>query len=133
MGAQGTTTIDFGAYPGSSDATATVTGQASILSGSLCEAWLWPIDSVDHLADEHMVETIKVYAHNVIAGTGFTIRAFNTSQLNEPIEPNPGANTLHQVSATTINNKNAQPAYKAYGGGIGTRIYGVWNVAWVWN
>jgi hypothetical protein len=35
MGAQGQTTIDFGAFPGKSDASVAVTGQAAIVAGSL--------------------------------------------------------------------------------------------------
>lgn len=95
MGAQGTTTLDFGAFPGASDASVAVTGQASILSGSLVEAWLLPAATADHSADEHRVETLDVVAGLIVAGTGFTIYGMND--------------------------------------GAGTRIYGTWNVAWVWN
>jgi len=85
MGAQGTTTIDFGAFPGSSHATVAVTGQASILAGSLVEAWLFPAATADHTADEHVVETIKVMAGDVVAGTGFTVYALNTNTLTEQL------------------------------------------------
>lgn len=126
MGAQGTTTIDFGAFPGGSDASVTVTGQASILSGSLVEAWLYPTATADHTADEHLVETIRVVAGNVVAGTGFTIYALNTSQLNEPVD-HPGVATFR--TATTTAYGDVYPSE----GGYGTRIYGQWAVAWVWN
>lgn len=129
MGAQGTATLDFGAFPGASDASVAVTGQASILAGSLVEAWLLPADTVDHLADEHMVETIRVVAGNVIAGTGFTIYGFNTSQLNEPLEPIKGAKDV--TLAGTLNAPNF--SQQQFAGGIGTRLYGKWNCAWVWN
>jgi hypothetical protein len=79
MGAQGTTTIDFGAFPGKSDASVAVTGQAGIVAGSLVEAWIRPVATADHTDTEHMVETIKVFAADIVAGTGFTIYAFNTS------------------------------------------------------
>lgn len=102
MGAQGTAVVDFGAFPGKSDASVVVTGQTGILSGSLVEAWLRPVDSADHSADEHLVETIRIMAGTVVAGTGFTVYALNSSQLAEPT-------------------------------GQGTRLYGQWNVAWVWN
>lgn len=105
MGAQGTTTVDFGAFPGSSHVKVTITGQAAIVAGSLVEAWIRPVATADHSADEHMVETIKVVANNIVASTGFDIDAFNTSQLNEP----------------------------APFGGKGTRLYGLWTAAWVWN
>lgn len=129
MGAQGTTTIDFGAFPGASDASVAVTGQGSILSGSLVEAWLYPVDTSDHLADEHMLETIKVVAGNVVAGVGFTIYAFNTSQINEPLEE---TTPIGKRSVSKLATSIYQYA-KPYVGGQGTRIYGTWTVAWVWN
>lgn len=96
MGAQGTATIDFGAFPGASDTSVAVTGQTSIVSGSAVEAWILPAATADHSVDEHMVETLKVIAGNIVAGTGFTIYGFNS--------------------------------------GFGdVRLYGTWNVAWVWN
>lgn len=121
MGAQGTALVDFGAFPGASDASVAVTGQAAILAGSAVEAWLLPADTADHLADEHRLETLSVIAGNIVAGTGFTIYGVNTSQINEPVTPEspvgPGA-------------PDAQPRDR---GGKGTRLYGKWNVGWVWN
>lgn len=115
MGAQGTATLDFGAFPGASDTSVAVTGQASIVAGSLVEAWIRPVATADHSADEHMLETIKVVAGNIVASTGFTIYGFNTSDLIEqPMGDMPGQRAR-------------------YGGGKGTRIYGQWTVAWVWN
>jgi len=102
MGAQGVATLDFGAFPGASDASVAVTGQGSIVAGSLVEAWILPAVTADHSADEHLVETLEVYAGNIIAGTGFTIYGINKSSLFEPT-------------------------------GRGTRIYGAWNIPWVWN
>lgn len=77
MGAQGTTTVDFGSFPGKSDTSVAVTGQGTILSGSLVEAWILPATTADHSVDEHLVETIQVIAGNVVASTGFTIYAKN--------------------------------------------------------
>jgi hypothetical protein len=91
---QGTTTLDFGAFPGKTDASITVTGQALILAGSLVEAWVFPAATSDHSVDEHIVEQLQVVANTVVAGTGFTITGIATGS---------------------------------------TRIYGQWNVAWVWN
>lgn len=130
MGAQGTTTIDFGAFPGASDASVAVTGQASILSGSLVEAWIFPTATSDHSADEHMLETIKVFAGNVVAGTGFTIYAFNTSQLNEPLAE---VSPIGPFGSATKTSTTAYGYSKPTVGGVGTRIYGTWTVAWVWN
>ena len=77
--ATGTATIDFGAFPGKADTSLAITGQGSIASGSLVEAWLRPADTADHTADEHMVEAIHVFAADIVAGTGFTIHGRSTS------------------------------------------------------
>ena len=127
MGAQGTAVLDFGAFPGTSDASVVITGQAGILSGSLAEAWIRPDATADHSADEHMLETIKVFAGNIVPGTGFTIYGFNTSQLNEPLMPGgEGA-----APTSTVGAQSGDGGGRI--GGVGTRLYGQWRVAWVWN
>ena len=70
---KGTTTINFGAFPGVSDASVAIIGQSSILLTSFVTAELIPIATSDHTADEHRVEPIGIYAGNIVAGTGFTI------------------------------------------------------------
>lgn len=103
MGAQGIATLDFGAFPGTSDAALVITGQASILSGSLVEAWILPVTTTDHTADEHWVEELRVFAGNIVASTGFTIYGVH------------------------------QPAMQDIESGQCTNVYGVWNIGWVWN
>lgn len=82
MGAQGTTVLDFGAFPGKSDASVDVLGQGGILSVSAVEAWIRPVATGDHTADEHRLETLAVMAGNIVSGQGFTIYGRNTSQLS---------------------------------------------------
>lgn len=89
----GTATLDFGAFPGATDASVAVTGQAAIGASSALEAYISPAASVEHTADEHWVENLKVAAGNIAAGTGFTI-----------------------YGRTDDN----------------TRLYGRWNIGWVW-
>lgn len=114
MGAQGSTTVDFGAFPGKSDTSVAITGQAAIDSStSLVEAWLYPVATADHSADEHLVENVKIIAGNVVTGTGFTIYALNRGE-----EPGP-ANAIDGYFRVTPTN--------------GTRLYGLWTVAWCWN
>ena len=133
MATQGTALLDFGAFPGGSDASLAV-ASAGIGAGNLVEAWLFPAATADHTADEHLVETIKVVAGNVQAGVGFTIYGVNTGVLSEPVDYPPNANTIvSSTGGTAIAMKTAQPGNKVYGGGGGTRIYGKWNVGWVWN
>jgi hypothetical protein len=110
----GTAVLNFGAFPGATDASVAVTGQAGILAGSVVNAWLRPTASADHTADEHLVESLKVLAGNIVPGTGFTIYGLNTSEISEEPLGWTGAN-------------------KAGKAGQGTRLYGQWNVAWVWN
>ncbi len=114
MATTGTAILDFGAFPGQSDAAVVITGQAGIVAGSLVEAWIRPVATADHSADEHMVETIKVFACEIVAGTGFTIRGFNTDKAFE--------DRLYRVPA------RGRPIRKS-----GTRIWGQWTVAWVWD
>ena len=126
MAASGTATLDFGAFPGASDASVAVTGQAAIVAGSLVEAWIRPEATADHSADEHMLETLKVFAANIVAGTGFTIYGFNTSQLNEPLERS-HSDPFHALGTSPVGGTYPDR------GGAGTRIYGLWTVAWAWN
>ena len=110
MGAQGTATLDFGAFPGTGHhVTVAVTGQTGIVAGSLVEAWIRPEVSADHSADEHLLEPLKVVARDIVAGTGFTIHGY-FDPLPEPDMPD------------RFRFLGSQP-----------RIYGQWSVGWVWN
>ena len=111
MPGQGTTTVDFGAFPGKTDASAAVTGQAGIGAGSLVEAWIFPTATADHSADEHWVDPPEVFAGNVVAGTGFTIYAVVKKRAD-----------LGPVSDSRRVRNVDQPM-----------VYGQWTVGWVWN
>lgn len=126
MPGTGIATLDFGAFPGKSDASVAVTGQTGIVSGSLVEAWIRPEATADHSADEHMLETIKVFAGNIVAGTGFTIYGFNTSEISQfP----PAQLQQHQSAvAGRLGGSSGDIAEPK-----GTRIYGSWTIAWAWN
>lgn len=125
MSGTGQASLDFGAFPGSSHASVAVTGQAGILAGSLVECWIFPAATADHSADEHVVESLKVVAGNVVAGTGFTIYGVNTNNLTEPLSYHGVGN--FRSAATTVYG-NPDPSI----GGKGTMLYGVWNIGWVW-
>lgn len=128
--ATGTTTINFGAFPGASDASVTVTGQTAILAGSLVEAWVFPANTADHSSDEHWLETIKVVAGNVVAGVGFTIYAMNTNQISEKENPLDDLGRFSGAGAATGRGRQDNDVDDGVGAGKGTRLYGVWNVAW---
>jgi len=114
MGMSGTAIVDFGDFPGQSEASATVSAPG-ITAASLVEAWILPAQTTDHSPDEHRVETLSVMADqaSIVANTSFIIKMANTSQLDE--------------------NLNASGAQGVVPGGTGTLIYGKWNVGWVWN
>ena len=76
-----------------------------------------------------MVETMNIFAGKIVAGTGFTIYAFNNSQLNEPLDKLTG--TRPAVGLGPVSSAAQQGVTSV--GGAGTRIYGLWTVAWVWN
>lgn len=96
MSATGTALLDFGSFPGKSHASVAVTGQTGILAASsFVECWISPAATTDHTVDEHVVESIKVVAGNIVDNTGFTIY---------------GVNLLAKG-----------------------RLYGKFNVAWVWK
>jgi hypothetical protein len=119
MGAQGTATLDFGAYPGTSITSVAVTGQTGIVSSSLIEAWIRPIDTANHTADEHLVDPPRVLAGNIIAGTGFTIYGIDQNGVPVPdaLECSGGRNI---VALEEQGRKAPMPQ-------------GQWSVAWVWN
>lgn len=130
--ATGTVLLDFGAFPGNSDASVVIGGQALILSGSLVEAWIFPIATADHTADEQMLETLRVFAGNIVAGTSFTIYGFNTSEFNEPLIRARGRGPTAISPNPTLAGQlqSSQGFQMPTRGGIGTRLYGTFNIAW---
>lgn len=83
MGAQGTTTINFGAFPGNNEASVVVTGQAAIVGGSLAEAFVMEEASSNFTAVDHSYFNLLVTlaCGTIVAGTGFTIQARSLEKL----------------------------------------------------
>jgi hypothetical protein len=74
----GTATINFGAFPGTSEASVAVTGQATISATSKAEAWIMGDDtSTSHTAADHKYapQFFSLTCGTPSAGTGFTIYA----------------------------------------------------------
>lgn len=72
----GTVTIDFGASPGSNEATVDVTGETGISSTSKVSIFVMGSDtSVDHTAADHkyLLALASFVAHTVVTGVGFTV------------------------------------------------------------
>ena len=125
MGAQGTTTVDFGAFPGNTDTTVTVAGQTGILSNSLVEVWLVPVATTDHSADEHLMAKTRLglSAGSIVAGSGFTI----TATWDEPAQGGGiDAQTLARLGPGALR-------YDTTERGSDPRMWGQFTVGWVWN
>lgn len=104
MAASGTATLDFGTFPGKSDASVAVTGQTGIVAGSIIGAWIRPVATATHTADEHLIESLLINAGNIVAGTGFTIYGFENAVGPHTAVPS----TAHL-------------------------LYGTWTIAWAWS
>jgi hypothetical protein len=107
MGSSGTATLDFGAFPGKSEASIAVTSETGIVAGSLVEAFRLPtVATADKTTDEQLVERLRVTASDIVAGTGFTIRGYD----------------------------DASPSWKTANDGIAEdyRLYGKFLIGWVW-
>ena len=130
-GTTGTTTVDFGAFPGKTDAEVVITGQAGIVAGSIVVASIRAVASADHTVGEHVIEQLKVVPYGIVAATGFTLRVFCTDPVVASLESGGaggrggGGNTL---ASRTIGN-----AAKERGGFGNGRVYGVWNLNWSWS
>jgi len=123
--ATGQTTVNFGSLPGKTDASATITGQASILGTSIVSAWVYPVATADHSIDEHLLEMLRVYAHTIVAGTGFTITALYDDTRIFRQEP------ISTYTSVALSRDRLGGAIKdVHNAGLMT--YGLWNVAWQW-
>jgi hypothetical protein len=81
---QGTASINFGAFPGSNEASVAVTGQTSISATSKVEAFVMGDDtSTDHTEQDHRYLTMfaGLTCGTPVAATGFTIYARSTQKL----------------------------------------------------
>lgn len=80
----GVAEIDFGAFPGSNEASVTVTGQDAIGANSKAESWVMGDDTTtDHTASDH--KYLPLFASftcgNPVAATGFTIHGRSAQKL----------------------------------------------------
>ncbi len=74
IGASGQATINFGAFPGSSDTSITVS-DTGVQGSSMVLAEILAVASADHSGDEHWAEEIDIRPGNIVVGVGFTIYA----------------------------------------------------------
>ena len=74
----GQTIVNFGVFPGSTDASVTIT-DPNVQATSYLEANLLAIATPDHSVDEHRIEAIHITAGNIVPSTSFTIYAQSQS------------------------------------------------------
>ena len=84
MNGTGTAIIDFGAFPGSNEASVAVIGQTTISVTSKVEAWVMGDDTTsDHTANDHRYFALLcgLTCGTPTAGTGFTIYGRSSEKL----------------------------------------------------
>lgn len=124
MGAQGTAVLDFGAFPGSSVTTVDVVA-SGVISTSAVEAWIRPVASADHTAEDHMVVPMRVVGSYLSDGN-IRIMGFNTNDVMPPEEVQP-ASPRARESGTYLRLKSKRDRQNA------PMLVGQYNVWWVWN
>lgn len=131
----GSTTVDFGAFPGSTMATVTITGQTSLLTSSVIRAWI-PGKALPggFTADEHVIagSLVDVVCSDIIAGTGFTIYVLCRDMGGSPLTI-PAAATYQQASATIAQNTRLNSGLPSQGGQTINTLWGTYNVDWSWS
>jgi hypothetical protein len=123
MGAQGTAILDFGAFPGSSVTTVDVAA-TGVVSTSAVEAWISPVASADHTAEDHMAAPLRVVGSYLSDGN-IRIMGFNTNDVMPPLEPQPIS--TNNTTGTLIRPKSVQARQNM------PMLVGQFNVWWVWN
>lgn len=121
----GTGTLDFGAFPGKSDAFVDVVS-AGALTTSNVTAWIRPIATTDHTADEHWLESIRVFGVCEVNGT-VRIYGRNDSEINSMLVPL-GASRTSGAGVVGSQTFDSLP----HVGGQGTLIFGQWSVGFQW-
>jgi hypothetical protein len=133
VGAQGTAVIDFGAFPGKSDASVDVTGQTGIIAGSLVEAWIRPVATAINDVDNHIFAPLRIVAANIVPGVGFTIYGWCDEQINEPVIPEQPDYQIRNTGAAAYATVAFASESRGVTGGKAMLLWGTYNVNWAWN
>lgn len=107
----GRSTLDFGSFPGTSFVETVVTGQTTITTGSVVNAWLIAEATADHTVYEHAIMRIQLRVGSIVVGTGFTIYG------------------LYDGDSAPDQRVNALGAGSSNSG----FLTGLWSVAWNWS
>jgi hypothetical protein len=123
MGAQGSATLDFGAFPGSNYASVDVAA-AGVISTSAVEAWIRPATTTDHTDGDHLAARIRVIGVYLSDGN-IRIHGFNENDVQPPLEPFPpldGGPTNIVARPSGYLGRQRAPM-----------LVGQYSVWWVWN
>jgi hypothetical protein len=121
MGAQGTATLDFGVFPGSSVTSVDVVA-TGVISTSAVEAWIRPVASSDHTVEDHIIVPMRVVGQ-YLSDNNLRIYGINTNDVQPPEERIP---VLKKKPLTLRNNAMTVRA-------PAPMLVGQYNVWWVWN
>ena len=116
--ASGVATLDFGAFPGSASPALVVAAADVADPNAVLDAWIIPVATVDHTADEHAADPPRVIATNTTPGTSITIYGFPSGR-DLPVPPGtPFGNTAN--SQMPVAQQQLMPV-------------GKWSVAWAFS
>lgn len=122
MGAQGTATLDFGAFPGSSVTSVDVVA-TGVISTSAVEAWIRPVASADHTVEDHVIAPMRVVGQ-YLSDNNIRIYGINTNDVMPPIEAITRLRTMIPTTTSRGQEFDRQPA---------PMLVGQYNVWFVWN
>jgi len=129
MGAQGTATLDFGAFPGSNVASVDVAA-AGVVAGSAIEAWIRPAASADHTDVDHVVAPMKVVGTYLSDGN-IRIFGINENDVIPPLEP--VAHVPGNKEAGVGGGGKLLSPFLRLARQPSPMFVGQFNVNWVWN
>lgn len=122
MGAQGTATLDFGAFPGSNVAYVDV-ATPGVISTSAVEAWIRPVATADHTDTDHVAAPMKVVGQYVSDGN-IRIYGINLNDVMPPLEPQ---QLLRRPVTSTTRPEVLMARQNS------PMFVGQFSVWWVWN
>jgi hypothetical protein len=122
MGAQGTATLDFGAFPGSSVTSVDVVA-TGVISTSAVEAWIRPVATADHTAEDHVAVPLRVVGM-YLSDNNIRIWGFNANDVMPPMESLP---LTRQFNTSTTRPEVLLARQNP------PMLVGQYNVWWVWN
>lgn len=113
----GIATLDFGSFPGSVSATVTVAATDPFDPNAEIDAWVIPVATADHTADEHIADPPRVQA--AISGSTIVISGFASGR-DLPVPNQTPFGNPALSSQMLIGSRQLTP-------------YGKWSVAWAFS